>query len=83
MTRRFAEAAGRSEAAVAAACAALGLARNLRILGVFSRLARERGRTGYLALLPRLRAHVEGDLAHPALAALGPAVRAVLAGAPA
>jgi aminoglycoside/choline kinase family phosphotransferase len=78
MTRRFADGAGRPEEAVAAAAAVLGLARNLRILGVFARLAREGGRPSYLALVPRLRAHVEGDLAHPALAALAPLVRAAL-----
>ena len=78
MIRRFADGSGRPEAAVAAACAVLGLARNLRILGVFARLARERGRTGHLALMPRVWAHVEGDLAHPALAALAPALRAAV-----
>lgn len=78
MTRRFAEGTGRSEAAVAAAAAVLGLARNLRILGIFARLAQERGRTGYLAFVPRLRAHLAGDLAHPALAALAPLLRRAL-----
>jgi aminoglycoside/choline kinase family phosphotransferase len=73
--RRFAEQTGREEAQVAAAAAVLGLQRNLRILGIFARLARERGKPGYLALLPRVRAHVEGDLAHPALASLAAPVR--------
>lgn len=70
MIRRFADRTGRAEARVAAATAVLGLQRNLRILGIFARLARERGKPGYLALLPRVRAHVDGDLAHPALAPL-------------
>ncbi|WP_176559271.1 aminoglycoside phosphotransferase family protein [Rubellimicrobium roseum] len=78
MIRRFAEGTGRDEARVAAATAVLGLQRNLRILGVFARLARERGKPAYLALLPRVRAHVEGDLAHPALARLAPLVRDAL-----
>jgi aminoglycoside/choline kinase family phosphotransferase len=69
---------GRDEARVGAAAAALGLARNLRILGVFARLARERGKPGYLALLPRVWGHVRGDLAHPALARLEPLVRAAV-----
>lgn len=67
MIRRFAEATGRDEGRVAAATAVLGLQRNLRILGVFARLARERGRPGYLALMPRVQAHVADDLRHPAL----------------
>jgi hypothetical protein len=78
MIRRFAELTGRPEARVAAAVAVLGVQRNLRILGVFARLAWERGKPGYLALLPRVRAHVEGDLAHPVLAGLGPLVRTAL-----
>ncbi len=78
MLRRFAELTGRSEVRVAAATAMLGLQRNLRILGIFAGLARERGKPGYLALLPRVRAHVDGDLAHPALAPLTPLVRALV-----
>jgi len=75
MIRRFADLTGREEARVSAATATLALQRNLRILGIFARLARERGKPGYLALLPRVRAHVEGDLAHPALLPLAPLVR--------
>lgn len=78
MIRRFAELTGRTEARVTAATAVLGLQRNLRILGIFARLARERGKPGYLALLPRVRAHVEGDLLHPSLAPLAPLVRSLL-----
>lgn len=78
MTRRFAELTGRDEARVAAAAAVLGLQRNLRIMGIFARLARERGKAGYLALLPRVWGHVEGDLAHPALRPLGGLVRALV-----
>lgn len=78
MIRRFAELTGRGEARVAAAVAVLGLQRNLRILGIFARLARERGKPGYLALLPRVWRHVEGDLAHPALQELAPLVRAAV-----
>ncbi len=75
MMRRFAQATGRDEARVAAATAVLGVQRNLRILGIFARLARERGKPGYLRLLPRVWGHVEGDLAHPALGRIGPLVR--------
>jgi hypothetical protein len=78
MIRRFADLTGREGARVAAAAAVLGLQRNLRILGIFARLARERAKPGYLALLPRVWAHVEGDLAHPALRGLEAAVRAAV-----
>jgi aminoglycoside/choline kinase family phosphotransferase len=77
LRRRFAAATGRDEARVAAAAAVLGVARNLRILGIFARLARG-GRTSYLRLGPRVWAHVKGDLAHPALARLAEAVRAAV-----
>ncbi|WP_210528489.1 aminoglycoside phosphotransferase family protein [Rubellimicrobium arenae] len=67
MMRRFAEATGREDAQVTAAAAVLGLQRNLRILGIFARLAHERGKPGYLALMPRVHAHIRADLEHPAL----------------
>jgi aminoglycoside/choline kinase family phosphotransferase len=54
----------------AAACAALGAQRNLKILGVFARLARRDGKPGYLALVPRVWRTLARDLAHPALGAL-------------
>jgi aminoglycoside/choline kinase family phosphotransferase len=78
MIRHFADLTGRDVTRVAAAVAVLGLQRNLRILGIFARLARERAKPGYLALLPRVWAHVQGDLAHPALARLEPLVRTLV-----
>ncbi|SFC81574.1 aminoglycoside phosphotransferase family protein [Tropicimonas isoalkanivorans] len=44
--------------------------RNLRILGVFARLAMHFGKPKYVDLIPRVWAHLQGDLAHPALAEL-------------
>ena len=82
MIRRFADRTGRDEARVAAAAAILGLQRNLRILGVFARLAGEKGKPGYLRLLPRVWNHVQGDLAHPALRQLEPLVRAAVPAPP-
>lgn len=76
--RRFAEVTGRAETRVAAAAAVLGLQRNLRILGVFARLARDKGKPGYLSLLPRVWAHIEGDLGHPALHTLADLVQAAV-----
>lgn len=52
------------------AYALLGAQRNTKILGIFARLALRDGKTGYLRHLPRVRAYLERDLAHPALAAL-------------
>ena len=54
--------------------ACLGVQRNLRILGVFARLAKQMRKTRYLALIPRVWANLQIDLAHPALADLRRAV---------
>jgi N-acetylmuramate 1-kinase len=69
-TRYFLDLTGHAEAPFAAAAAALSVQRNLRILGVFARLAIRDGKTGYLRFLPRVWSHVQRDLAHPALAAV-------------
>lgn len=50
--------------------ACLGAQRNLRILGVFARLAKEMRKPKYLKLVPRVWANLQTDLAHPALADL-------------
>lgn len=77
MMLRFAELTDRDPERVVAACACLGLQRNLRILGIFARLARRDGKTRYLALMPRVWRQIQADLDHPALAALKPLVAAV------
>ncbi len=82
MIRRFADATGREEARVEAAAAVLGVQRNLRILGVFARLAGA-GRTGYLRHVPRLLRHLAADLAHPALDRVRPLAEAALRPVPA
>ena len=48
----------------------LAAQRNLKILGLFTRLCRRDGKPRYLAHLPRVWAHLTRDLAHPALAPL-------------
>jgi len=53
-----------------AAYALLGAQRNAKILGIFSRLARRDGKERYLALQPRVAAHLRRDLEHPHLAPL-------------
>ncbi|PWE33468.1 aminoglycoside phosphotransferase [Maritimibacter sp. 55A14] len=67
---RFAAATGADPRALEHACAVLGAQRNLRILGIFARLALRDGKPEYLDLLPRVWQHLRHDLAHPALAGL-------------
>ena len=66
---RFADAAGADRDRLAASLATLGAQRNLRILGVFARLA-QNGKPRYAALLPAVWDALLLDLAHPALTAL-------------
>jgi aminoglycoside/choline kinase family phosphotransferase len=49
----------------------MAVQRNLRILGIFHRLARRDGKTKYLSLIPRVWAHLQADLATPDLIDLG------------
>jgi len=48
--------------------AVLGAQRNAKIVGIFVRLARRDGKARYLAMIARVWAQMERDLAHPALA---------------
>lgn len=50
--------------------AALGAQRNLKIVGIFARLAIRDGKPAYPAMIPRVWDHLMCDLAHPALAEL-------------
>ncbi len=52
------------------AYAILGAQRNIRIIGVFTRLWQRDGKPGYQAFMPRMWGLLERDLAHPDLAAL-------------
>ena len=67
---RFVTATGAAPDAFRAAYAALGAQRNLRIVGLFARLALTAGKTRYLAMIPRVWALALRDLAHPELADL-------------
>ena len=58
-----------------AAYAALGVQRNLRILGVFARLSLDMGKSHYVDFIPRVWALLQRDLDHPALAPIADAVR--------
>lgn len=70
MIARFCAAKGMDPAAFAPAYAALGAQRALRILGIFARLCLKGGKAGYVALIPRVWAQLQHNLAHPALAPL-------------
>jgi len=48
--------------------ARLGAQRNAKIVGIFTRLYKRDGKPRYLAMIPRVWAAMERDLAHPALA---------------
>jgi hypothetical protein len=47
--------------------ATLGAQRNAKIVGIFTRLDRRDGKSKYLAMIPRVWAALERDLAHPVL----------------
>ncbi len=64
----FRTATGQDDARFAAAYAALGAQRALRILGIFARLCMIGGKPGYLRLIPRVWGQLQRNLAHPALA---------------
>ncbi|MFM2390469.1 MAG: hypothetical protein RLZZ437_2024 [Pseudomonadota bacterium] len=64
---RFCDSTGLSAQACETACAVWGAQRALRIIGIFARLALQSGKTGYLALLPRVWGHLQTNLQHPAL----------------
>ncbi len=70
MTARYLSARDLDEAAFRASYAVMGAQRAARILGVFVRLWRRDGKPRYLTHLPRLWAHLDTNLAHPALAPL-------------
>ncbi|MEQ8246612.1 MAG: phosphotransferase [Alphaproteobacteria bacterium] len=61
---------GAEESRFRVSVAVAGAQRNTRILGVFGRLFRRDGKSGYLKLMPRVWRHLEGDLESPPLAPL-------------
>ena len=70
LIRRYVRASGRSEDELHRELAISGAQRNLRIIGVFARLALRDGKPGYVDLIPRVWGHLERDLSHPAVSAL-------------
>ncbi len=70
IARYLARRPGLDSGAFRAAYAALGAQRNLKIVGIFARLALRDGKPRYLSMIPRVWGHLQRDLAHPALAEL-------------
>ncbi|MEQ9260209.1 MAG: phosphotransferase [Roseovarius sp.] len=70
MRARYIAAAGQDAESFTAAFHVLGAQRNLRIIGVFARLCIRDGKAHYVDLIPRVWAHLQHDLTHPALAAI-------------
>ena len=78
MIDRFLQASPHAPDAFIAAYALLGAQRNLRILGVFSRLCLRDGKAQYVDLLPRVWTQVQTNLKHPALAPVAELLRETL-----
>ncbi|MEM9044020.1 MAG: phosphotransferase [Pseudomonadota bacterium] len=70
MLSRYTDQASADPAAFRLDYACLGAQRNLKIIGIFARLAMRDGKGHYPALIPRVWAHLQRDLAHPALRTL-------------
>lgn len=67
MLQRYIAGSGVDDANFRRMYAILGAQRNIRILGVFTRLWKRDGKPQYQAFMPRMWGLVERDLAHPAL----------------
>lgn len=78
MIARYVDATGQDRVAFERAYAVLGAQRNLRILGVFARLATDHAKPHYLKLMPRVWAHLLHDLDHPALTPVADLLRGAL-----
>lgn len=67
---RYLQATGIESDRFHATYALLGAQRNLRIIGIFTRLCIRDGKSRYLSFMPRVWRYVQRNLAHPALASL-------------
>ena len=67
MINRFCTAIEASPQDMSAHLACVSAQRNLRVLGIFARLAIQDGKSKYLSLLPRVWGHLMTDLEHPLL----------------
>ncbi len=78
LVRSFAATTGQDSATFAAAYAALGAQRALRIMGIFARLCLTAGKASYVRLIPRVWGQLQQNLAHPALGDLAAVCRDLL-----
>lgn len=78
MVSRYIAATGMDDHDFRTAYSVLGAQRNLRILGVFARLATDYGKPHYVDLIPVTWAHLMRDLEHPALASVADLLRSEL-----
>ncbi len=67
MIDRYISTSGQPRDTFEAAYHALGVQRNLRIMGVFARLSMHFGKPNYIDLIPRVWGYLLRDLDHPAL----------------
>ncbi|WP_050604671.1 aminoglycoside phosphotransferase family protein [Ruegeria sp. 6PALISEP08] len=72
MINRYIAASGVDDHDFRTAYSVLGAQRNLRILGVFARLATDYGKPHYVDMIPAVWAHLMRDLDHPALVSIAP-----------
>ena len=70
MLQHFVAAKGQTLDGFAASYAVLGAQRALRILGIFARLCLVEGKSGYVAMIPRVWGQLQRNLAQPELTAL-------------
>ena len=75
MKRRYLDATGCNAVSFDLAYNALGAQRNLKIIGIFTRLCLRDGKFTYLDFIPRVWDHLQRDLSHPNLAKLKSWVR--------
>jgi len=78
LAQRYIRKTGQDENAFLAAAAILAVQRNLRILGIFARLALRDGKPEYLNFIPRVWNYLTVDLAHPALDDLRKSIQSTL-----
>ena len=78
MIGHFAKGVGTTPETLSPALATLAVQRNLRILGVFARLALRDGKHRYVQMIPHLWNMLTEDLRHPALADLRRVVQSTL-----
>lgn len=77
-TAHFIKQTGDDPVQANAAFACIAAQRNLRILGVFARLAKRDGKRRYLQWVPRVWSLIQQDIRHPDLGALKAVVEATL-----